>query len=209
MTEFLLVRHGETAWNTEGRIQGYLGDSPLTEAGHAQALAVAERLARERIDRLFASDTGRTRQTTQPIEQLTGLAAVFDSGLRERNYGLFEGRTFEEVAREFPADYQSFRTRDPHYVAPGGESAIQFRDRAVAALTRLAEGLPGARVAVVTHGGVLGMMYRHAMQVPLEAKRSYSLLNASINRFRYVGGRWELIAWGDIAHLDGAARDEL
>ena len=197
----ILIRHGETQWNREGRVQGYHADSPLTEAGRRQAHALAERLARERVDALYASDTGRTRRTAGPIGEATGLRVVHDAGLRERNYGAFEGRTFAEVERDFPAEYGRFHTRDPDYVPPGGESATQFRDRVMAALERIAAGASGKRVAVVTHGGVLGVAYRHAMDIPLEAKRGYSLANASLNHFRYVGGRWLLEAWGDIAHL--------
>jgi len=115
------------------------------------------------------------------------------------NYGAFEGRTFTEVERDFPAEYERFRTRDPHYVPPGGESAAQFRDRVMAALERIASGAAGKRVAVITHGGVLGIVYRHAMDIPLEARRGYSLANASLNHFRYAAGRWLLETWGDVA----------
>jgi probable phosphoglycerate mutase len=97
-----------------------------------------------------------------------------------------------------------FRTRDPHYVPPQGESAAQFRDRIVATLEAIATGANARRVAVVTHGGVLGVMYRHAMDIPLETRRSYSLANASLNHFRFAAGRWVLEAWGDIAHLPAA-----
>ena len=118
----ILIRHGETKWNREGRVQGYHADSPLTETGHEQARALAERLAHERVDALYASDTGRTSETASPIGAATGLRVIHDAALRERNYGAFEGRTFAEVARDFPAEYERFRTRDPHYVPPGGRA---------------------------------------------------------------------------------------
>jgi len=102
-----------------------------------------------------------------------------------------------------------FRTRDPHYVPPNGESPAQFRDRVVTALESIAARSRGRRVGVVTHGGVLGVMYRHAMNIPLEAKRGYSLANASLNHFRFAAGRWVLDAWGDIAHLTAESLDEL
>ena len=204
----ILIRHGETQWNREGRVQGYHADSPLTETGRGQARALAERLARERVDALYASDTGRTRGTASPIGAATGLRVIHDAGLRERNYGAFEGRTFTEVERDFPAEYGRFRTRDPHYVPPGGESAAQFRDRVMAALERIAAGAAGERVAVVTHGGVLGIAYRHAMGIPLDARRSYSLANASLNHFLYADTRWLLEAWCDVAHLPAEIPDE-
>lgn len=204
----LLIRHGETEWNCAGRVQGYHADSPLTETGREQVRALAERLARERVDALYASDTGRARRTASPIGVATGLRVIRDAALRERNYGAFEGRTFTEVERDFPAEYERFRTRDPHYVPPGGESAAQFRDRVMAALERIASGAAGKRVAVITHGGVLGIVYRHAMDIPLEARRGYSLANASLNHFRYAAGRWLLETWGDVTHLPAESADE-
>src|SRR4051812_36632612 len=127
--KLVIVRHGETEWNREGRIQGFYADSPLTETGRAQALAVAERLAREGIDLIFASDLGRTRMTADPIGRLTGIEVIHDPGLRERSYGTFEGHTFAEIEALHPADYERMRARDPHYAAPGGgESAVHFHD---------------------------------------------------------------------------------
>ncbi len=204
----LLIRHGETQWNREGRVQGYHADSPLTEAGRGQARALAARLARERVDALYASDTGRATETASPIGAATGLRIIHDAALRERNYGAFEGRTFAEVERDFPEEYETFRTRDPHYAPPGGESAAQFRDRVMAALERIAAEAAGKRVAVVTHGGVLGIAYRHAMDLPLEARHGYSLANASLNHFRCVDRRWLLEAWGDVAHLPAESVDK-
>ena len=204
----ILIRHGETQWNRDGRVQGYHADSPLTEEGRGQARALAGRLARERVDALYASDTGRTTETASPIGAATGLRVIRDAALRERNYGAFEGRTFAEVERDFPAEYERFRTRDPRYVPPGGESAAQFRDRVMAALERIAAGATGERVAVVTHGGVLGIAYRHAMDIPLDARRSYSLANASLNHFLYADRRWLLEAWGDVAHLSAESADK-
>jgi len=202
----VLIRHGETEWNREGRIQGYRADSPLTASGHVQARLLAERLARERFDALHSSDAGRTRQTAAPIGAATGLEVLYHAALRERSYGVFEGRTYQEVEREDPGAFQRFRSRDPYYVPPSGESAVQFRDRVVAALERIAEGAAGG-VAVITHGGVLGMMYRHVTGASLDSKRSYSLHNASINRLLYSGKRWSLEVWGDIAHLPAGSID--
>lgn len=200
----VLIRHGETEWNRAGRIQGYHADSALTDTGREQVRALALRLAREGIDALYSSDAGRTRETAEPIAAATRSPIVFDKALRERNYGVFEGYSFSEIETAFAGEYAMFRTRDPHYVPPQGESAAQFRDRIVATLEAIATGANARRVAVVTHGGVLGVMYRHAMDIPLETRRSYSLANASLNHFRFAAGRWVLEAWGDIAHLPAA-----
>ena len=208
-TRLILIRHGETEWNRAGRIQGYHADSALTAAGREQVRALAARLAREGIDALYSSDARRTRETAAPIGVATGLPVVYETTLRERNYGVFEGHSFAGVESAFPEEFEKFRTRDPHYVPPGGESAARFRDRVVTALETVAARTGGRRVAVVTHGGVLGAVYRQAMNIPLETKRDYSLANASLNHFRFAGGRWLLDAWGDVAHLPAESLDEL
>jgi 2,3-bisphosphoglycerate-dependent phosphoglycerate mutase len=203
----VLVRHGETEWNREGRIQGYHADSPLTANGHAQAKALAARLAREGIDAIFASDTGRTRLTAHPIGLATGLEVIHDCDLRERSYGVFEGRTFAEIERDHPEDYQRIRSRDPHYAAPGGENAMQFERRIIGALNRIALQCTGKRALVVTHQGVLGVLYRHVHGLPVNEPKRPPLLNASCNHFRFSRGRWIMDAWCDIDHLPAEKRD--
>jgi len=207
--QLILIRHGETEWNSEGRIQGYHADSPLTENGQAQARQLAARLASERIQALHCSDAGRARQTVAPIAAAVDLEVIYDAALRERNYGVFEGRTYKEIELEFPDAYLKFRSRDADYAPPGGESGTQFRDRIVAALERVAAGASGRRAAVVTHGGVLGIAYRHVTGMRLDSKRNYALHNASINRIAYSGGRWSLEAWGDVGHLPVESIDSI
>jgi 2,3-bisphosphoglycerate-dependent phosphoglycerate mutase len=205
----ILIRHGETEWNREGRIQGYHGDSPLTENGRAQAQKLAARLAGERLRALRSSDSERARQTAAPILAVLEVDVVYDAALRERNYGVFEGRTYAELEREHPEAYLKFRSRDPDYAPPGGESGAQFRDRIVAALERIAAASAGGRAAVVTHGGVLGVMHRHANGAAADSKRDYSLHNASINRLLYAKGRWLIEAWGDVTHLGAGSGDSI
>jgi 2,3-bisphosphoglycerate-dependent phosphoglycerate mutase len=205
----LLIRHGETEWNREGRIQGYRADSPLTANGRAQARQLAARLAREGIGQLHSSDAGRARQTAAPVAAATGLAALYDEALRERNYGEFEGWTYKELELEFPDAYLKFRSRDPHYAPPGGESGAQFSERIVRALERIAAAAENGRVAVITHGGVLGVAYRHINRQAPDAKRDYSLLNASINRIAFSDGRWSIEGWGDVAHLSSGSGDSI
>lgn len=207
-TELIVVRHGETHWNVEGRIQGYSADSALTPRGLAQARAVGERLGGEGIEALFSSDLGRTRQTLQPIIDATGLAAGFDVLLRERSYGEFEGRTYAEIEREFPEAWLRFKSRDPHFALPGGESLAQFQERVVAAFGSVVQQAGGRRVAVVTHGGVLGALYRHVNRLPLDAPREWSMFNASINRILVENGRWSVLRWGDVSHLPEDSLDD-
>jgi len=205
----ILIRHGETEWNREGRIQGYHGDSALTENGRAQAQKLAARLAGEDLGALYSSDSERARQTAAPIVAALRMAAVYDTALRERNYGEFEGWTYADLERERPEAYSKFRSRDPAYAPPGGESGAQFSARILAALERVAKPMAGRQAAVVTHGGVLGVIHRHVNGAAPDSKRDYSLLNASINRLLYSDGRWSIEAWGDVAHLSAGSGDSI
>ncbi len=200
-TRLVLVRHGETQWNREGRIQGYHADSPLTANGRAQAKALAERFAREGIDAVFASDLGRTRHTARAVAEATGMTVVHDPGLRERSYGKFEGRTFAEIERDHPLDYERIRARDPRYAAPGGENALQFHQRIIGVLGRIARQCAGQRVAVITHQGVLGVLYRHVHGLAFNEAKRPRLDNASCNHFRFRRGQWLMGAWCDVEHL--------
>jgi probable phosphoglycerate mutase len=206
-TPILLIRHGETLWNRAGRVQGWQ-DSPLSEAGVAQAQALAARFAVDRVERLISSDLGRAQATARPIAARLGISVELDPALRERNYGIFEGRTHDEIERDHPAEYESFIRRDAAYAMPGGESAEEFAARVLPALERIAETSAGDRVAVVTHGGVLSVVYRQAMTVPPDAERGYTLANASVNRVRFGSGGWFIELWGDVAHLADAAADD-
>jgi len=207
VTTFLLLRHGETLWNRAGRLQGWQ-DSPLSAAGRAQADALAARLAPERIDLLVASDLGRTRATAAPIAARLGLAVEHDPGLRERCYGELEGKTWVEIEREHPAAHGRLAARDAEYVIPGGESGTQFRDRVVGAFERLARAHAGTSIAVVTHGGVLGIVYRHANAIPLEMPRAFGVPNAGVNRVHIEDRRWSIDAWAEVDHLPAAGLDD-
>jgi probable phosphoglycerate mutase len=206
-TPILLIRHGETVWNRSGRVQGWQ-DSPLSAAGRAQAQALAARLAVDRVERLISSDLGRAQETARPIAARLGIPVELDPALRERNYGIFEGRTHVEIERDHPTEYATFIGRDPTYAIPGGESADEFAARVLPALERIAATCAGGRVAVVTHGGVLGVVYRHAMKVPADAERGYTLANASVNHVRFGAGEWFIERWGDLAHLADAVADD-
>jgi 2,3-bisphosphoglycerate-dependent phosphoglycerate mutase len=203
----ILIRHGETEWNREGRIQGYHRDSPLTASGRAQAQRLAQRLAGEGLGALHSSDSARARQTAAPIAAAMKVDVAYDAALRERSYGEFEGWTYEELEREQPEAYRKFHSRDPAYAPPGGESGAQFRDRILAALERVAASAGKGLAAVVTHGGVLGVIYRHVNGAAPDSRRDYSLHNASINRILYEGGRWSIEAWGDVSHLAAGSGD--
>lgn len=198
--ELIVVRHGETTWNREGRLQGHT-DIPLSEAGFVQADELAERLAGEAFDALYSSDLLRARQTAERVARRTGHPILVDPRLRERHLGVLQSFTREENARVHPGVYERYLRGEADYVIPGGESASQFFDRVIGALTSIAAGLTARRAVIVCHGGVLDALYRVAAGEGPEGPRKTTLLNASINTFHYRDGRWSLHLWGDISHL--------
>ena len=203
-TRFIVVRHGETEWNVQARVQGHK-DSALTAAGLAQAEAVAGRLAREKFDALVSSDLGRARQTAERIAARCGLAVAFDERLRERNFGLGEGLTYEEIDRRYPEVFSRVREIDPDAVIPGGESRRQFHERVRDAFAALAREHRGRRVAVVSHGGVLTSLYRIVHDIPVGTPHRIPIANASYNALLFQSEAWAIEAWDETDHLPGAA----
>jgi probable phosphoglycerate mutase len=199
-TEFIVIRHGETAWNAQSRIQGHL-DSPLNEEGLAQALLVGERIAHDSFTALYSSDLGRALQTVQPIADRTAHEVIPEPRLRERHLGVFQGLTGAECEARYPEDYSRFRQRDPEHVVPGGESIRQLFERVSAIFTELARMHADERIVVVTHGGVLDALHRFAAGIPLDRRRDFPLNNASLNIVVCEAQRWSIERWGDIAHL--------
>jgi probable phosphoglycerate mutase len=195
-----LIRHGETAWNAELRIQGQR-DLPLNATGHSQAEALARRLAGERFDAIYSSDLERARQTAQPLASAIGLSPKLEPALRERNFGCCEGKTREEIQAGDPAVAKALAARHPEYIIPGGESLRQHLDRVIACLSSLARRHAGQRIAAVTHGGSLDLVYRRVHGVPMERPRDFPMPNASINWLVIRGEDWRLETWGDTAHL--------
>jgi probable phosphoglycerate mutase len=199
-TRLIIVRHGETEANLAGRWQGH-GDSPLTEVGVAQAEAVAQRLGDCGFSTLYSSDLGRAHQTARIIAGQTGHAVVLDRRLRERHLGVFQGLTRAEMADRYPEAYRLYRTSGPDYAIPGGESARQRFERAIAGLEEIALKHAGETVVVVTHGGVLNGLMRYALGIPLDSPRQFKIWNGSINVFLFEDGHWMLETWGDRGHL--------
>jgi probable phosphoglycerate mutase len=201
VTRILVVRHGETDWNAAGRIQGHT-DIGLNERGRWQADRLAEALAGEGFDAVYASDMARTLQTLQPLATRLGLAPRSDSGLRERGFGRFEGLSFDQIERAWPDDAARWRTREPDFAPGGGESLTVFYARCVGAVERLGERHRGGSIAIVTHGGVLDCLYRAATRLELQAPRSWVLGNAALNRLLHTEQGFGLVGWNDDAHLN-------
>jgi probable phosphoglycerate mutase len=200
VTRILAVRHGETAWNADTRLQGQT-DISLNATGQEQARRLAEALAGEDIDAIIASDLVRARDTAQAVADRQGMTLATDAGLRERSFGIFEGHTYAEVERLWPEESARWRRREPEFGAEGGETLQGFYDRCVATATQLAETHPGRTLLLVTHGGVLDCLYRAASRIPLNAPRTWELANTGVNRLLYTPQGFTLVGWGDVQHL--------
>ena len=211
-TKLLLIRHGETAWNAEHRIQGQL-DIPLSPLGMLQSARLAESLASEPIEAVYSSRQSRAWLTAAPVAARLGLQVVAEPRIRERSFGIFEGLTLDEIAARYPAEFIKWRERDPAWRPEGGESGQQLIDRVMSAVTEISARHKNQTVVLVSHGGVLDVVYRAARLLQWHAPREHQMLNAAVNRLTVLASEPAPISlsidlWGDIAHLQ-EARDEL
>ena len=210
-TRILAIRHGETAWNVDGRIQGHL-DIPLNATGRVQAKRLAGALAgRDAIDLIVSSDLGRALETARIVADGTGAPLRSTRALRERCFGDFEGRTFAEISAAWPEQTERWRRREPDWAPPGdaGESLLQFRERVAQTVQALAANSIGKHIALFTHGGVLDMLYRLAAGLGLQDARTWQIGNAAVNRLLWTPDTGlTLVGWADTSHLDEEGLDE-
>lgn len=206
-TRILAIRHGETAWNQEARIQGQL-DIPLNDRGLWQATQTAQALRDESIAAVYTSDLQRAVQTAQPLARHHQQSLQFHLGLRERHFGECQGYTWTELAERSPDITDAWRRRVPEFAPPGGESLLALRTRVVQTFDELAERHLGEQIVVVAHGGVLDIVYRAAARVDLQSPRTWSLANAGINRVLWTPEGLSLVGWGDVSHLEGTSQEE-
>lgn len=207
-TRFCLVRHGETEWNAERRIQGQI-DIALNATGLRQAALAGRWLREAGVDALYSSDLQRAWATACAIGQAVGRDPVPVPEMRERRYGIFEGLTFPELKERHPESYAAYERRDPDYAFETGESLHQMFDRVTGKLMELAHAHFGHTVVVVMHGGVLDIINRFVRGNPLQQPRDFLIPNAGLNWVEWGGDAWSIAAWGDTRHLEGDALDEL
>ena len=201
VTRIILIRHGETDWNTQTRIQGHI-DIALNRRGRWQAQRLGAALADEGLAAVYSSDLQRARETAQAVADASGLSVQVSPTLRERAFGSFEGHTFAEIEARWPEQAMRWRRRDPSFGPPGGETLQAFFERSVQAVHDLAAAHHGQAVAMVAHGGVLDCLYRAATGQSLGAARTWAMANAGINRLLRAGDVLTLVGWADVSHLD-------
>ena len=201
MLDLVLVRHGETDWNRELRFQGQV-DPPLNAAGLEQARRLAARLADEPLpEGLISSDLARAMQTADPVARRRGLSLRTETGLREQAFGVIDGLSVPEIQARYPEIWPRWKAFEPDFAPPGGESLRQFHDRVVLSLEDLRRRHAGQTLWIVTHGGVLDMVWRAATGQPLQGPRQCVIPNAGINRVRAGDSGLEIVSWAETGHL--------
>lgn len=199
-TRICIIRHGETDWNVEKRIQGHT-DVPLNEVGRAQALAMAFNAAHQRFHAVYSSDLARAMETARVLAQREDQEVKLLPQLRERHFGVFQGITADEGAALHPAAYAHYVARDLDYDFETGESLRGFAERVADGVDWLVRHHSGQTVAAVSHSGVLDVVYRRATGRPLSTPRDFVIPNCALNWFHFDGHGWHLDAWADRHYL--------
>lgn len=186
-TTILLVRHGETDSNAEGRIQGQT-NTPLNERGRAQAQALADELAGESIAAVYSSDLDRARETAEILAGRLDLPVVVDPALRERNFGSWEGRTVDELEARWPGAWARWREGDEGEGDVEDHLALAARVRD--AIHRLAAAHPGERILVVAHGGAMRVILTDAagLTYPQARREQRNIANCDVSRLSVENG---------------------
>ncbi|MGA1253851.1 MAG: histidine phosphatase family protein [Burkholderiaceae bacterium] len=210
-TTLVLIRHGQTDWNVQGRIQGQL-DEPLNAQGRAQARRLRDLVAQGQpsvlpasFDAAYSSPLVRAWHTGEPLAAQFGLPLQQASALAERHFGELQGVCHEEMHVRFPEAARCWTSRDPDFRPAGGESLNDFFMRIQGCLTQILSTHRGKRVLCFTHGGVLDMVFRMAQGIGLEAPRTWGIPNTGINVITHGPDGYSVKAWAWTGHLDSTS----
>lgn len=206
ITQVLLIRHGQSEGNAEGRFGGHTA-TPLSTRGRKQAATTAKTLASESVTAIFSSDLSRAVETAEPLAKLTGLTVQATEAFRERSVGVMEGLTFEDAAEKHPEQYAALLRRDFEHVLSGGESYRQLLDRAATKLDEAISQNKGGRIAVFSHTGTICILALHlmgALDAPELKPVWISSANCGITRFELrEDGFVRVLSVNDMRHLIG------
>ncbi len=199
-TEIILIRHGETEWNSQKRMQGH-SNSNLSEVGRGQIQELGELMKNVSFDHIYSSDSLRARQTAEAITQYSGHTLQFDQRIREKNLGVFEGLTSTEAKERHPEIYRLFKTAGANYVIDEGESTQQLLERALEFIEEIRLRHPQERVVMVTHGGVVRVLMKHALGLSIDSPTRFIIKNTGI--FGLIWNEnWLVTQMGGVSHLE-------
>jgi alpha-ribazole phosphatase len=197
----LIARHGLTTWNSEGRFQGQT-DISLNNTGRRQAIALANRLAREDIDAIYASDLSRAWETALAIVAHHSCRLYAEPGLREMSFGDWEGLTYAEIQGRDAQLLKHWEADELNVSAPSGETLQQIATRVKSALERLIADHPDETVLVVAHGGALQVLLCQALGLPPQSYWQFHLDQASLSEVRIYPQGAILNLFNDTCHLE-------
>lgn len=200
MTRIYLVRHGETAWNAEGRWQGTL-DIPLGEVGHQQAQALAKHLKDRPIAAMYSSDLSRARDTAEPLSRAKGLEIQTDARLRELDFGVFQGLTHDEIRAKYPEEERELFVDYLDFVLPEGESRRAVQARVYEMWQEVVRRHPNSEVVVMSHGGPVRLLLLKLFDDQVERMLKVPLPNVSVTTITAEGDKLELEGLGETTHL--------
>lgn len=193
VTRFVLIRHGETNYNRDGRWQGARSDVPLNAAGRDQALQVVERLRGWPLVAIYTSPLRRARETATPLAIELGLDPVVIEELREMDHGEWEGKTRSEILAGWEAEHDAFEADPTGVRRPGGESYGDLAERVWPVLDRLTELHRGQQIALVTHAGPIRLMLSRTLGRPLTEREEFGTENATVFVFDRADEDWRLV----------------
>ncbi|SDL18947.1 alpha-ribazole phosphatase [Halarsenatibacter silvermanii] len=200
--ELILIRHGETEWNKNKRYQGQ-EDVALNDTGRQQARRAAEFIAEENIDKVCSSDLSRARDTAAAIARSRQLEVKEYPGLREIDFGRWEGKNYETIREEYGDRFDNWLDDPGEVSPPGGEDMYEFMDRVSSALTEILSGNGEEKIAVVAHGGALRIYLIHLLGIPLERYTRLYFNNGSISRIDFYEGKPVVRLVNGTFHLNG------
>lgn len=199
-TEIILIRHGETEWNSQQRMQGH-SNSDLSSVGQAQIQALGQWMKNVPFDHIYSSDSLRAKQTAEAITQFSGHELKIDLRLREKNLGVFEGLTSEEARERHPEVFRLFKTAGSKYVIDEGESTQQLQDRALEIVNEIRIKHPEEHVLLVTHGGFIRVVMKHSLGLSLETPTRFLIRNTGVFRLVWED-KWIVSQMGGVSHLE-------
>ena len=202
MTRLYIVRHGETEWNRDGKLQGWK-NAPLTDLGIKQAEKLRDRLQKEDIDIAYCSPLGRTCETAEILLDGRDIEMFEDEGLKEINMGEWEGKKAEIVKEKSPAEFKTFWERPDLYKPKDGESFYEVQERVLSSLYKIIEKHQGENILLVTHGGASKIIMAHFEERPMsELWGPPKMKEASLSVVDIEDGKADIELFADTSHYE-------
>tara|TARA_E500000331_G_C17082781_1_gene637660 strand:+ start:187 stop:813 length:627 start_codon:yes stop_codon:yes gene_type:complete len=199
--KLIFVRHGQTSWNLQRKLQGQL-DIPLDDSGIIQTKLLCSRFKTEKIDIIFSSPLQRALDTALPVANFFNLGVICSGLISERNFGIIQGIKLKEIDQDVDKQIILKKTIDPTYKPKMGESLEELQNRIFKFLGFLNMLDNSLKVLCITHGGILDLIYRFSQNEAINAPRKWKIPNTGVNVFDYSNGKLLLKNWADTRHLE-------